>query len=51
MIPTEIEQRRKMISYILEKCDSSPEELTEWEQNFITSINEQSCDKNNLTDK
>lgn len=51
MIPTDIEQRKKMIVYMLGACNNENNNLTKWEENFLTSINEQFCDKNNLTDR
>jgi len=51
MIPNDPEERRKMIVYMLGACNNEDYNLTEWERNFITSINEQFCDRGTLSDR
>jgi hypothetical protein len=53
MIPNDIEQRKKVIQYMLDACDtaSSNDELTEWESNFIQSVREQFSIHMNLSNR
>jgi hypothetical protein len=51
MIPSNLEERRKMINYMLTSCVESKDELTKWEQNFIASIEGQFETKSNLSDR
>ena len=50
MIPTELEQRRKVITYMLDKCVTNSDDLTPWEFNFITGCSDQFEKKQNLSD-
>ena len=50
MIPHDIEGRRNIIKYMITACIDDYSILTEWEQDFIDSIEDQFRIKNNLTD-
>jgi hypothetical protein len=50
MIPKDLEQRRSMISYMIDSCKYN-DNLTEWETNFILSISDQFEMNGNLTDR
>lgn len=52
MIPNDLEERRKVIKYMLDRIvNEEYDELGSWEQNFIDSINEQFQSKGNLSDR
>jgi hypothetical protein len=51
MIPNDLEERKKMISYMLATIAIEYDELSPWEQNFIDSINEQFQNKGTLSDR
>jgi hypothetical protein len=50
MIPTEIEARKKMISYMIDGLLRSSID-NEWESNFVNSVADQFEKKQNLSDK
>ncbi len=50
MIPTDPENRKKVILYMLEGCEDK-KNLTDWEKNFIDSIAQQFDDHGRLSDR
>ena len=51
MIPNDLNERRKMIQYMLEDLNKKHDEMTQWESDFIDSISDQFEDKRNLSDR
>ena len=49
MIPSDPENRKKMIGYMLIDCRKMFDDLMAWEKGFIESIEEQFHDKKDLT--
>lgn len=51
MIPNDLEERKKVIIYMLDWIVTVYDELTPWEQNFIDSLHEQFQNKGTLSDR
>jgi len=49
MIPNDPEEKKKMIDYMINSCKLDPNNLTDWEFEFISSIEEQFSKKNTLS--
>lgn len=51
MIPMDSEPRKQMINAMITSCRESLDELTKWEQDFITSVDNQFVVKGNLSNR
>lgn len=51
MIPTDLEQRGKMIRYMLNGLETDADKMSEWEIQFFTSVKDQFDAKGNLSDR
>ena len=50
MIPTDLKERREMISNMIAFCQTLSN-LTKWEEDFIASVDEQFGNRGNLSDR
>lgn len=50
MIPSDLEQRRKVIKYMLDELENA-DSLTKWEEEFTESISVQFETKKNLSER